>query len=425
MGEMVKKTAFLFMVIALVAVSVVGIGCGAEKGTPAIDLVPQKANFAADVNLYRIFIDPDVLHLVNEIGAKLEEPKSVDELLDQVKQKTGIDIRDFSKIMIFGATEFERYVGAIVKGDFDQVALIYSIESAFGEKMTPTSYKGYQLYLITHEDEEVAICLLDENSIALGATVTVEDVIDVKEGATGLSGPVYEAYASLDDAWFKMAAEVPKEAMGDITFGDIPIPLKVFEDVRAAGFSFDKSGQALSAQFKLYFSTSESADAAGEAITSLMDLIKFLPNVSPEILDILQGLKVSVSGAWVTISLETTVAELRSLLQGIEDIEIGDTEEVDTEEGDTSQEGVAACQSEQQALRSAVFAYYGENGSFPTATGDAGATIDFTKLVPDWLAEEPASNADCLWMIDDDPLGEACTDQADCPCYFEVSHCTP
>jgi len=318
MGEMVKKTAFLFMVIALVAVSVVGIGCGAEKGTPAIDLVPQKANFAADVNLYRIFIDPDVLHLVNEIGAKLEEPKSVDELLDQVKQKTGIDIRDFSKIMIFGATEFERYVGAIVKGDFDQVALIYSIESAFGEKMTPTSYKGYQLYLITHEDEEVAICLLDENSIALGATVTVEDVIDVKEGATGLSGPVYEAYASLDDAWFKMAAEVPKEAMGDITFGDIPIPLKVFEDVRAAGFSFDKSGQALSAQFKLYFSTSESADAAGEAITSLMDLIKFLPNVSPEILDILQGLTVSVSGAWVTMSLQTTVAEIQSLIREVE-----------------------------------------------------------------------------------------------------------
>lgn len=318
MEKMVKKTAFLFMGIALVIIAVVGIGCGPEKGIPAIDLVPQRADIVADVDLYRIFTDPDVLNLANEIGAKLEEPKTVDELVDQLKQEIGIDLYDFSKIMLFGATEFEHYVGAIVKGDFDQAALIGSIDSRFGEEMVTTSYKGYKLYLVTREDEEIAISVLDDNSIALGATVAVEDIIDVKEGATGLSGAVYEAYASMGDAWVKAAAEVPDEAIGDLPFGEIPGSLEVFEDVRAVGFSLDKSGQALSAQVKLFFSTSDSAAATGEAITSLMNLIAFLPNVPPEIVDILEELTVSVSGTWVTISLETSVAEIRSLMRGVE-----------------------------------------------------------------------------------------------------------
>ena len=55
------------------------------------------------------------------------------------------------------------------------------------------SYKGYQLYVIAHEGLEMAICFLDERSIALGATVAIKDVVDVKEGATPLGGPVYEA----------------------------------------------------------------------------------------------------------------------------------------------------------------------------------------------------------------------------------------
>ena len=315
--KMGRKIILLIMVIVWSAVPALGIACATEKGTPAIDLVPQQANFAAEVNLSRIFTDPDVLDLVNEIGAQLEEPKTIDELLDQTEEKTGIDLRDFSKIVVFGDTEFERYVGAILKGDFDQEALIDSIESKFGEEMTTTSYKGYKLYLIRREGEELAICFLDDNSIALGATVTVEDVIDVKDGGDGLSGPVYEAYTSLGDAWLKAAAEVPEKAMGNIAGVEIPVALKVFEDVQAAGFSFDKAGQALSVQFKLYFPTPDSATAAKEAIDNLMNLATLLPNVSPETLDMLKKLSVGVSGVSVTISLETTVAEIQSAVEAM------------------------------------------------------------------------------------------------------------
>ena len=89
---MFKKAAFLFMAIALAAVSAVGIGCTPQKGIPAIDLVPQQANFVVDVNLHRIFSDPDVLDLVSEIGAKLDiSPSTVDAHRKSITAKLGIN----------------------------------------------------------------------------------------------------------------------------------------------------------------------------------------------------------------------------------------------------------------------------------------------------------------------------------------------
>lgn len=308
---MFKKTVFLFMAIALAAVSAVGIGCTPQKGIPAIDLVPQQANFVVDVNLYRIFSDPDVLDLISEIGAKLEEPKTIDELLDQLEQKTGIDLRDFSKILVFGDTEFEHYVGAIVKGDFDQEALIDSIESRFDEEMISSSYKDYPLYLITHEGEDLAISLLDDNSIALGATVTVKDVIDVKEGASPLGEPLRTTYDALGNVWAKAAVEMPTQAVEMI--GEVPLPgLEAFQNIEAIGFSFNKKGVNLSFQLKLLFPSSASAEDARGAFDALTGILAFVPNLPDEVVEIVDRLNVSQSSSWVTVSFEATKSEIRA-----------------------------------------------------------------------------------------------------------------
>ena len=79
---MFRRAALFLIVTALASLSAVAMGCTTEKGTPGIELVPQQADLAVDVDLYRIFSDPDVIELVNEIGANLEEPKTFDELLN-------------------------------------------------------------------------------------------------------------------------------------------------------------------------------------------------------------------------------------------------------------------------------------------------------------------------------------------------------
>ena len=313
---MFKKIAFLFMAIALATVSAVGIGCTPQKGIPAIDLVPRQANFVVDVNLHQIFSDPDVLYLVNEIGAKFEEPKTIDELLLQLEHKTGIDLRDFSKILIFGATDFEQYVGAIVKGEFDQENPIATIVSKSDLEITTISYKGYELYLVTDEDEDMAISLLDDNSIALGTTETVKDVIDVKEGASPLDEPLRTSYDALGNVWAKAALEMPTEAL-DIV-GEFPLPgLESFRNIEVIGLSFDKSCANISLQVKILFPSSAGAEDARGAFDALTGILAFVPDLPNEVVEIVDSLNVTQTDSWVTISFETTSTEIQAWVEAL------------------------------------------------------------------------------------------------------------
>lgn len=78
----------------------------------------------------------------------------------------------------------------------------------------------------------------------------------------------------------------------------------------------------------------------------------------------------------------------------------------------------AACESDENAIQTAVYSYYyEEDGEWPTADGDGGKAIDFTELVPEYLNEEPDSNDTAVWGIE--VGGQVCCDNlvpADCPC---------
>jgi len=313
-----RKVVFLFLAIALLAGLSAVLGCEAEKaekkGIAAIDLVPQTANIAASVDLNRIFADDDVLDIINQIAANLEEPKTVDELLAQVEEEAGIDLRDFFEVLIFGDFESEDYLGAIVKGDFEQEALIGSIENAVGEELSASDYKGYQIYNIP--DQEMAICFLNSNTILGGSRAAVKDAIDVKEGAPSLGKPIYDTYSVLGDAWVKVAAEVPAEAMDEMP-EELPPGFNTFLDMQAIGLSFNKVGVNLSLQLKLLFPNSANAEDAKGAFDALKGMLAFIPDLPGEATEIVDRLNVEQSGSWLTISFEATKAEIRGWVQDL------------------------------------------------------------------------------------------------------------
>ena len=273
--------------------------------------MPQTADFAASVNLNRIFADDDVLDIINQIAANLEEPKTVDELLDQVKEETGIDLRDFSTVLIFGEIASEDYFGIIAKGDFDQEALIDSIESTVGEELSYSDYKGYQIYTIIVDSDEAAICFLNSNTILGGSRVAVKDAIDVEKGAPSLDEPIYDTYNALGDAWVKVAMEIPAEAMEEIP-EELPPGLETFQNIEAIGISFNKVGVNLSFQLKLLFPNSSSAEDAKDAFDALIGILAFLPDLPDDVMDIVDRLNVRQSGSWITVSFEATKAEIQA-----------------------------------------------------------------------------------------------------------------
>ena len=309
-----KKVVLFFIAIALVAGLGGVIGCGEAKGIAAIDLVPQTADFAASVNLNRIFADDDVMDIINEIAANLEEPKTVDELLDQVQEETGIDLRDFSEVLIFGEIESENYFGIIVKGDFDQEALIESIESAAGEELPSSDYRGYQIYSL--DNNEAALCFLSSNTILGGNRVAVKDAIDVEKGAPSVDEPIYDTYNALGDAWVKVAMEMPAEVMGEIP-EELPIGFASFQEIEAIGISFNKVGANLSLQLKLLFTDNASAEDAKGAFDALTGILAFLPDLPDEVMEIVDRLNVDQSGSWITVSFEATKAEIQAWAQDL------------------------------------------------------------------------------------------------------------
>jgi len=308
-----RKVVLIFLAIALVAGLSAIMGCqetekAEQEGIAAIDLVPRTANIAASVDLNRIFADDDVLDIINQIVANLEEPKTIDELLEMVIEETGIDLRDFSELLLFVDFESEDYFGAIAKGDFDQAALINSIENAIGEELSASDYKGYQIYNIPVQ--EMAICFLNSDTILGGSRVAVKDAIDVKEGAPSLGKPIYDTYNVLGNAWVKMATEMPAEAMEEIPEG-LPPGFGTFLGMQTIGFSFNKVGVKLSLQLKLLYSSSASAEDAKGTLDALKGMLAFIPDLPGEATEIVDILKVEQSGSWLTVSFEATTAEIR------------------------------------------------------------------------------------------------------------------
>jgi len=408
-----KKVIFLFMAIVLVAGLGGVIGCETEKGIAAIDLVPQTANLAASVNLNRIFADEDVLDIINEIAANLEEPKTVDELLDQVKEKAGVDLRDFSEVLVFGDFESEDYLGAIVKGDFDQAALIDSIESAIGEELSSSDYKGYEIY--SSPSNEAAICFLSSDTILVGSRVAVKDAIDVKEGAPSLDEPIYGTYNALGDAWFTVAAEMPAEAMAEIS-EELPPGLDALLSMQTIGLSFNKVGVNLSFQLKLLYPNSTSAEDAKGAFDALKGMLAFIPDLPDEVTEIVDRLFVSQSGSWLTISLEATKAEIRDWARDL------GTAFQDMESMWEGESGQDTCEDDEAVIQIAVYAFYYESGGdWPTTDFNAPGDINWAAtdglggtFVGDYLIEILESDNICDWHIDAE--GMVCADNADCPC---------
>jgi len=304
----------MVLVMAFLATSVLAGGC-AGAPPPAGFLVPQQADLVASVRIGRILADPDLAAAYDQAPKEPEMPQTLDEALDMVVAETGIDPRDFSEAVIFGDLDSEQYFAAIITGTFDPQALIAAIEQASAE-MEVTQYGGYDIY--RPEGEGVAVCFLSDDSLVIGFIEAVKDVIDVQKGAPCLSGPLYDAYNSLGDVWIKVAVEVPEGAIGEIPEEEIPIDLEAFEDLQLVGFGFNKVGQTLSAQLKLYFSTSGAAADAEGMISSLISLLPVTGDLPPEVVDLLDGLNVSRSDSCVTISLQTTVTEIENLVEAMQ-----------------------------------------------------------------------------------------------------------
>ncbi len=68
---------------------------------------------------------------------------------------------------------------------------------------------------------------------------------------------------------------------------------------------------------------------------------------------------------------------------------------------------VMTCVPARDAIQEALNDYNDEHGDWPTADGQPG-DIEWTKLVPAFMAGIPSNDSKCEWQVNSDPEGVVC-----------------
>jgi hypothetical protein len=321
---MLKKATFAVMATLMVLPLIIMVGCGSGGGSAnPIELVPQRADLVGMVDLSSILSDNDFAGIYDRLPKKSQDPQTLSDALDSVKEQIGIDLRHFGEGVFFGnvseSGDNGGYFGFIVRGDFSRDDLISAIETRAGIKLSIIEYKGYEIY--TNGNETSALSFLSNEMLVIGGMVPVKDVIEVKEGdRAALSGEVLDTYNELGNALVKVASVIPESRRGvlpSLSDGS-SIDLSSFADVEKGGLVLAKEGQTISLKVKLYFTNSKSAESAGRLVSLAQIFTDMLP--IPEqgralVPELLKKLEVNTSGTLLTISIEMTVSEIEDMIQ--------------------------------------------------------------------------------------------------------------
>jgi len=65
------------------------------------------------------------------------------------------------------------------------------------------------------------------------------------------------------------------------------------------------------------------------------------------------------------------------------------------------------CEEASDAIQAALIDYSAAYSEWPTADGQPGY-IDWTKLIPEFMAARPVNDNKCKWQVNSDPEGAVC-----------------
>ena len=76
-------------------------GCTSSQPSP-IKLVPQSANLVAEIQISNIINNPILVAAYDNWSKNASYPQTVQDAINKIIEKTGLNIQDFSQVLIFG-----------------------------------------------------------------------------------------------------------------------------------------------------------------------------------------------------------------------------------------------------------------------------------------------------------------------------------
>lgn len=318
---MISKKIFAGLLVFVLLLALVP-GCAVSEFN-AIELVPENVNLIAGIQVGQMVNDQALRGAYEEVEKGPDIPPKVEEALDDVLEKTGIDLRDVSQAVVFAditdmeAMDVEEYLGIVVEGKFDEGLIIDRFEENGEMDFTISEYQGYKIYI--DQDEGLIVTFLSEKMLLLGSTKAVYDTIDVSKGEKEKAGGVLvDTYNRFGDAMIKVAIGIPEESRESMTeepvTGEMPISLETFADVETIGFAFNRNLEMVTIQVDFHFLSADSATDARDTLSGTVSVFKGMSQ-DERVKDLLSKIEVGVDGSWVTIDFAVALAEIENLME--------------------------------------------------------------------------------------------------------------
>ena len=207
--------------------------------------------------------------------------------------------------------------------------VVVTFQEGGGAPVPSEIYKGRELYMPQDDPDSITFTLLNEETLVIGTSDAVRDVIDVQEGDRNRAkGNVNDALNDLPPGLIRLALAVPPEALQETgegiegflgqqdLFGGLPISLESFDKLEIFGFALGQDGETLKVQVRLDFADQESASTIGDLLEGIL---KVAGALAPEGQDLgfLDRVEVDRSGSKLTMSLDLQLSELADLVEGV------------------------------------------------------------------------------------------------------------
>ena len=283
----------------------------------------------------------DVRRLLNETmpqilaGDKVKLAQANAEI-DKFKLRTGIDPRSFDRVVLgvrytyptANTTKLETV--AIAHGKFDAKALAAAARIAASGKYREEKYRGATIMIISIKDQmkvlglwnmrvnELAICALDANTLAMGNLPSVRAAIEA--GKKGRANGELIALASRDPkAVVGFGANLPRELMANLNVGNDTIA-KDANSIRQAYGSIGTTDTDVSLSLVARTDNAESAKNLSDTITGLKQLgaILIVRMAAPRkalAQSALDNLKITTRGNELEIKTQVAAANLASVIK--------------------------------------------------------------------------------------------------------------
>lgn len=283
----------------------------------------------------------DVKRMLNEtmpsiLGSDQAKLAQANAEIDKFKTKTGLDLRQFNRVAVGmryaypNATTTRLETVAIAHGTFDARAVSASARAAANGKSREEQYRGLTITIINVNDQikllglwnmtinELAICPLDPNSLALGTLENVKAAIDA--GKTGRAPAALMSLATKDPgAVIGFGANVTPELLATLEIGNDTIA----KDVSSIKQLYGSVGSTQSDVTVMMVARTDSVDAAknlGDTIEGLRQLgtifIGRLAQPRKALAEsALNNLKVTARGTELEIRTQVAAANLAALIK--------------------------------------------------------------------------------------------------------------